>query len=125
MRVPSRIRRIDFVDEPSRSSVIIDLEEPSGFTVERSANRRVSLRLDHADLPDELVRSLDATEYLGPVRLLRADISGLMSNVFTSYHISYHIRNTFGMVGNALKVFRYVHYQQSPVDAFGIFHHKS
>jgi type IV pilus assembly protein PilQ len=70
LRVPSRIRRIDFVDEPSRSSVIIDLEEPSGFTVERSANRRVSLRLDHADLPDELVRSLDATEYLGPVRLI-------------------------------------------------------
>jgi type IV pilus assembly protein PilQ len=70
LRVPSRIRRIDFVDEPNRSSVIIDLEEPSGFTVERSANRRVSLRLDHADLPDELARSLDATEYLGPVRLI-------------------------------------------------------
>jgi len=70
LRVPVRVRRIDFVDEPSRSSVIIDLEEPSGFTVERSANRRVSLRLDHADLPDELVRSLDATEYLGPVRLI-------------------------------------------------------
>ena len=70
LRVPSRVRRIDFVDEPSRSSVIIDLEEPSGFSVERSANRRVSLRLDHADLPDELARSLDATEYLGPVRLI-------------------------------------------------------
>jgi type IV pilus assembly protein PilQ len=70
LRVPSRVRRIDFVDEPTRSSVIIDLEEPSAFSVERSANRRVSLRLDHADLPDELVRSLDATEYLGPVRLI-------------------------------------------------------
>jgi type IV pilus assembly protein PilQ len=70
LRVPSRIRRIDFVDEPTRSSIIIDLEEPSAFAVERSANRRVSLRLDHADLPDELVRSLDATEYLGPVRLI-------------------------------------------------------
>ncbi|MGB8299327.1 MAG: type IV pilus secretin PilQ [Polyangia bacterium] len=70
LHVLSRIRRIDFVDEPSRSSVIIDLEEPSGFAVERSANRHVSLRLDHADLPDELARSLDATEYLGPVRLI-------------------------------------------------------
>jgi type IV pilus assembly protein PilQ len=70
LRVPSRIRRINFVDEPSRSSVIIDLEEPSGFTIERSANRHISLRLDHAELPDELVRSLDATEYLGPVRLI-------------------------------------------------------
>ena len=59
-----------FVDEPTRSSVLIYLEEPSGFVVERSAGRRVSLRLDHADLPDELVRSLDATEYLGPVRLI-------------------------------------------------------
>jgi type IV pilus assembly protein PilQ len=70
LRVPSRVRSIDFVDEPTRSSVIIYLEEPSGFVVERSAGRRVSLRLDHADLPDELVRSLDATEYLGPVRLI-------------------------------------------------------
>ena len=70
LRVPIRIRRIDFVDEPSRSSVIIDLEEPSAFAVERPSNRRVSLRLDHADLPDDLARSLDATEYLGPVRLI-------------------------------------------------------
>ena len=70
LRVPSRIRRIDFVDEPTRSSVIIDLEEPSEFAVERMAGRRVSLRLDHADLPDDLARSLDATEYLGPVRLI-------------------------------------------------------
>jgi type IV pilus assembly protein PilQ len=70
LRVPIRVRHIDFVDEPSRSSVIIDLEEPSGFAVERSAKRRVSLRLDHVDIPDELVRSLDATEYLGPVRLI-------------------------------------------------------
>ena len=70
LRVPSRVRSIDFVDEPTRSSVIIYLEEPSGFVVERSAGRRVSLRLDHADLPNELVRSLDATEYLGPVRLI-------------------------------------------------------
>ena len=70
LRVPIRVRRIDFVDEPTRSSVIIDLEEPSAFAVERPSLRRVSLRLDHADIPDELVRSLDATEYLGPVRLI-------------------------------------------------------
>jgi type IV pilus assembly protein PilQ len=70
LRVPIRVRRIDFVDEPTRSSVIIDLEEPAGFAVERQADRRVSLRLDHADLPDDLARSLDATEYLGPVRLI-------------------------------------------------------
>ncbi|MGA9656457.1 MAG: type IV pilus secretin PilQ, partial [Polyangia bacterium] len=70
LRVPIRVRRIDFVDEPTRSSVIIDLEEPSEFAVERPAHRRVSLRLDHADLPDDLARSLDATEYLGPVRII-------------------------------------------------------
>jgi len=70
LRVPVRVRRIDFVDEPTRSSVIIDLDEASGFAVERPTDRRVSLRLDHADLPDDLARSLDATEYLGPVRLI-------------------------------------------------------
>jgi type IV pilus assembly protein PilQ len=70
LRVPIRIRRIDFVDEPTRSSVIIDLEEPSEFAVEHPTDRRVSLRLDHADLPEDLARSLDATEYLGPVRLI-------------------------------------------------------
>ena len=70
LRVPTRVRHIHFVDEPTRSSVIIDLEEPSGFAVERPTDRRLSLRLDHADLPDDLARSLDATEYLGPVRLI-------------------------------------------------------
>jgi type IV pilus assembly protein PilQ len=70
LRASSRVRRIDFVDEPTRSSVIIDLEAPSGFEVERTSTRRVSLRLDHADLPDDLARRLDATEYLGPVRLI-------------------------------------------------------
>jgi type IV pilus assembly protein PilQ len=70
LRVPVRVRRIDFVDEPTRSSVIIDLDEASVFAVERPTDRRVSLRLDHADLPDDLARSLDATEYLGPVRLI-------------------------------------------------------
>jgi type IV pilus assembly protein PilQ len=70
LRVPVRVRRIDFVDEPTRSSVIIDLDEAPGFAVERATDRRVSLRLDHADLPDDLARSLDATEYLGPVRLI-------------------------------------------------------
>jgi type IV pilus assembly protein PilQ len=70
LRVPIRVRRIDFVDEPTRSSVIIDLDEASEFAVERPTDRRVSLRLDHADLPDDLARSLDATEYLGPVRLI-------------------------------------------------------
>jgi type IV pilus assembly protein PilQ len=70
LRVPIRVRRIDFVDEPTRSSVIIDLDEASGFAVEHPTDRRVSLRLDHADLPDDLARSLDATEYLGPVRLI-------------------------------------------------------
>jgi type IV pilus assembly protein PilQ len=70
LRVPSRIQRVDFVDEPTRSSVIIDLDEPSLFAVERTAGRRLTLRLLHADLPRGLERSLDATEYLGPVRII-------------------------------------------------------
>ena len=70
LTVPSRVRRIDFVDEPTRSSIIIDLEEPSEFSVEHRASGRISLRLDHADLPDHLARRLDATEYLGPVRII-------------------------------------------------------
>ncbi len=72
LRVPSRISRIDFVDEPGRSSVIIDMEEPTEFSVERSTGRRVTLRLHHADLPRVLERSLDATQFFGPVRLINS-----------------------------------------------------
>lgn len=72
LRVPSRVSRIDFVDEPARSSVIIDLEEPIDFSIERSTGRRVTLRLHHADLPHGLERSLDATQYFGPVRLINS-----------------------------------------------------
>jgi type IV pilus assembly protein PilQ len=70
LRVPSRVQRVDFVDEPTRSSVIIDLDEPSLFAVERTAGRKVTLRLPHADLPSGLERSMDATEYLGPVKVI-------------------------------------------------------
>ena len=70
LRVPSKVQRIDFVDEPTRSSVIIDLDEPSMFAVERVGGQRLSLRLLHVELPRGLERSLDATEYLGPVRVI-------------------------------------------------------
>jgi type IV pilus assembly protein PilQ len=70
LRPPSRVERIDFVDEPTRSAVIIDLDEPSQYAVEHSGGRRVSLRLYKTDLPSGLERSLDATEYLGPVRVI-------------------------------------------------------
>ncbi|HXU82483.1 MAG TPA: type IV pilus secretin PilQ [Polyangia bacterium] len=70
LRVPSRVQRVDFVDEPTRSSVIIDLDEPSNFAIERTAGHKVTLRLLHADLPRGLERSMDATEYLGPVKVI-------------------------------------------------------
>ncbi len=70
LTAPSRVQRIDFIDEPSRSSVVIELDSPAAFAVERMAGRRLTLRLLHADLPRGLERRLDATEYLGPVRLI-------------------------------------------------------
>ncbi len=70
LRALSRIRSIDFVDEPARASVIIDVDDSASFTIERLAGRRLSLRLDHSDLPDSLARNLDATEYLGPVKII-------------------------------------------------------
>lgn len=70
LRALSRVRGIDFVDEPSRASVIIDVDDRTTFTVERLAGRRLSLRLEHSELPDNLARNLDATEYLGPVKII-------------------------------------------------------
>jgi type IV pilus assembly protein PilQ len=66
----SHVRSIDFVDEPSRASVIIDIDDSTSFTVERLAGRRLSLRLEHSELPEGLARNLDATEYLGPVKII-------------------------------------------------------
>jgi type IV pilus assembly protein PilQ len=70
LRALSQVRGIDFVDEPGRASVIIDVDESTSFTVERLAGRRMSLRLDHSDLPDNLARHLDTTEFLGPVKII-------------------------------------------------------
>jgi type IV pilus assembly protein PilQ len=66
----ARIRNIDFVDEPNRASVIIDVDDSTAFRVERTAGRRLSLRIEHSDLPDSLARHLDATEFLGPVKII-------------------------------------------------------
>jgi type IV pilus assembly protein PilQ len=70
LRSLSHVRSIDFVDEPSRASVIIDIDDSTSFTVERLAGRRLSLRLEHSELPENLARNLDATEYLGPVKII-------------------------------------------------------
>ncbi len=70
LRAPSRIQRIDFVDEPARASVIIDLDEPSSFRIQQTGGRRVSLHLFKTEVPRGLERSLDATEYLGPIRVI-------------------------------------------------------
>jgi type IV pilus assembly protein PilQ len=70
LRAPSQVRAIDFVDEPSRSSVIIDVDERTTVSVERMGGRRLSLRLEHSELPEGLERNLDATEYLGPVKTI-------------------------------------------------------
>jgi type IV pilus assembly protein PilQ len=70
LRAQSRVRAINFVDEPVRASVIIDIDDRTTFAVERSASHRLSLRLDHTDLPDSLARNLDATEFLGPVKII-------------------------------------------------------
>jgi type IV pilus assembly protein PilQ len=70
LRARSQIRNIEFIDEPNRSSVIIDVDEATEFTIERLRDRRVSLRLEHVDLPLALERNMDATEYLGPVKIV-------------------------------------------------------
>ena len=66
----SHIRSIDFVDEPNRASVIIDVDDSTLFSIERVAGRRLSLRIEHSDLPESLARNLDASEYLGPVKII-------------------------------------------------------
>ncbi len=70
LRALSHIRSIDFVDEPGHASVIIDIDDSATYTVQRFAGRRLSLRIEHSDLPQSLARSLDATEYLGPVKII-------------------------------------------------------
>ncbi len=70
LRPLSRIHSIDFVDEPSHASVIIDVDDGATFTVERTSGHRLSLRIDHSVLPERLARNLDATEYLGPVKII-------------------------------------------------------
>jgi type IV pilus assembly protein PilQ len=70
LRALSHVRSIDFVDEPNRASVIIDVDDSAMFSVERLTGRRLSLRIEHSDLPESLARNLDATEYLGPVKII-------------------------------------------------------
>jgi type IV pilus assembly protein PilQ len=70
LRAMSRVRAIDFIDEPTRASVIIDVDDQTAFTVERTGGRRLSLRIEHSELPESLERNLDATEYLGPIKVI-------------------------------------------------------
>ena len=59
-----------FVDEPSRASVIIDIDDSATLLRRAPGGRRLSLRIEHSELPESLARNLDATEYLGPVKII-------------------------------------------------------
>jgi hypothetical protein len=51
-------------------------------------------------------------------------MTGLMADTLTGHHIRYHIRNAFGVIGNALHIFGYLHDQQAAMNRFGILHHE-
>jgi type IV pilus assembly protein PilQ len=97
LRAPSQVRSIDFVDEPSRASVIIEVDDAAAFAVERLGGRRLSLRLDHSNLPDNLERHLDATEYLGPVKVIstyrdRTSLGTVRVDVDLAEDVPNHVR---------------------------------
>jgi type IV pilus assembly protein PilQ len=103
LRALSRIRSIDFVDEPARASVIIDVDDNTTFTVERVAGRRLSLRIEHSDLPDALARNLDATEYLGPVKVISSYRDpALRSTVRVDVDLAEDVPNRVRVDGNRI-----------------------
>ena len=103
LRALSHVRGIDFVDEPSRSSVIIDVEDGATFVVERVAGRRLSLRIDHSDLADGLERNLDATEYLGPVKIISSYREpGARSTVRVDVDLAEDVPNRIRQDGNRI-----------------------
>ncbi len=102
LRVLSQVQRIDFVDEPSRCSVIIDLDEPSAFSVQRQSSHRLTLRLLHADLPRGLQRQLDATEYLGPVRTISSYRQDSDRSVLVDVELAQEVPNQIRQSGSRL-----------------------
>ena len=103
LRALSHVRGIDFVDEPSRASVIIDVEDGATFAVERVAGRRLSLRIDHSDLADGLERNLDATEYLGPVKIISSYRDpGARSTVRVDVDLAEDVPNRIRQDGNRI-----------------------
>jgi len=69
---PVEVQSIRFVDEPARSSVIIDLSGGAiPYKIERPDAHTVVMLLSGAQLGESTPRTLDTTEYLGPVRQVR------------------------------------------------------
>src|SRR5262249_60885120 len=67
--IRARVQAVNFVDEPSRSSVIIDLAgTPAGeVRVDRQDAHTLVLTVPGAQLSDNAPRTLDTAEYMGPV----------------------------------------------------------
>jgi type IV pilus assembly protein PilQ len=103
LQASSRIRNIDFVDEPARSSVIIDVDDRTTFTVERLASHRLSLRIEHSELPDSLARNLDATEFLGPVKVISSYRDpGVRTTVRIDVDLAEDVPNRIRLDGNRI-----------------------
>ena len=104
LRAPSQVRAIDFIDEPGRASVIIDVDDTAAFTVERLAGgRRLSLRIENSQLPDNLQRNLDATEYLGPVKVISSYRDRtVLSTVRVDVDLAEDVPNRVRLQGNRI-----------------------
>jgi type IV pilus assembly protein PilQ len=98
-----RVQGVNFVDEPARSSVILDLSAAvSDYRVDRADAHTVVLQVFGAQLSEAAARTLDTTEFMGPVRQVQARQDPRTGAVRVTVDLADDVRSTVRRAGTRL-----------------------
>ncbi len=81
---PTRVRDVRFEDDSDESRVIIAFDGPISYSGSSLTPTIQILQLDRAKMPSTLERSLDATAYSGPIKLVTSFVEGDDAKVIVS-----------------------------------------
>src|SRR5262249_29632383 len=101
--LPVRIESVGLVDEPARSSVVLQVGGGAvEYRVERVPIRKLVLTVAGAQLAEQATRTIDATEYLGPIARVEARRDGKTSEVQVTVELVEEVASGVRRAGSKL-----------------------
>ncbi len=101
VRLPTRVRNVDFVDKTSAARIVIALSSPARPRIIKKGRRHAILEIANATIARRLERTLDTTKFHGPVRAVSSYRNPRdPTRVRVVVELTRSVRNKLRRVGN-------------------------